>query len=467
MPYQTVPLRIIGGTSQNRSVQANNELTKNWYAEVSITGRNKAVLLPWYGTTTFGTSPGLTDRGGYKFQDVLYQVSDQVLYSIDESGNYTSIGSVSGTQRCIFSNSVVGTLEQMVICTGANVYIYDGTTLAVQDFSADSATYLNSKTIYDSGGNTFDVTGASGASDITSSGKAESNADDLRRPYAFGQFVYMFGYETIEPFYDAGTGSPPIVRMSGAIMQKGLGALYSIANTDQFLYFLADDLNVYKISQTSAIPVSTPAIVTQMSKLDTENCVAYAIVIDGQDFVVFNFGDDELSYAYSEQTGEWVNLSSGTDGGRYIGSSYVRCYGKDIMFDYSTGNAIELTPDAYDDLGNTIQRRRQLPPINSSMLGMGAGKRLLMNKANIILQTGVGIASGQGDRPQIMVEYSKDGENWTGESWPKIGQMGQTLIKVEYNKMVSFYDLYLRITISDPVFSSLHDASLKVKEYGY
>ena len=58
MPFQTVPLRIIGGTSQNRSVQANNELTKGWYPEVSITGRNKAVLLPWYGTKALGTSPG-------------------------------------------------------------------------------------------------------------------------------------------------------------------------------------------------------------------------------------------------------------------------------------------------------------------------------------------------------------------------------------------------------------------------
>lgn len=466
MPYQTVPLRIIGGTSQNRSVQANNEQTKNWYPEISMTGRNKAILLPWYGTKAFGTSPQSTDRGAHEFLGVLYQVSGEVLYSINSTGTYTSIGTISGTQRCIFSNSTVGTLNQMVITTGANVYTYDGTTLAVAAFAANTATYLNSKTLYDGGGNTFTVTGSGGATDITSAGAAESNADELLRPYAFGQFVYMFGTKTVEPFYDAGTGSPPFVRMSGGILQKGLGALYSVTNTDQFMYFLGDDFNVYQVSQTSIVAVSPPAIVTQIAKLDTANCVSYAIVIDGQDFIIFNFGDTELSYAYSEQTKEWFNLSSDADDGRYIGSSYVRVYGKDIMFDYSTGNAIELSATAYDDIGNTIQRRRQFLT-NSAMLGLGAGKRLLTNKAKIILQTGVGIASGQGDRPKIMVEYSKDGENWGLESWINIGQMGDTSPKVEVTKMFSFYDLYIRITISDPVFSSLHNASLDVKEYGY
>lgn len=467
MPFQTVPLRIIGGTSQNRSVQANNELTKNWYPEISITGRNKAILLPWYGSKAFGTSPGTTNRGLNVFQDKLYQVSDATLYQISSAGAYTALGSIPGTQRCIFSNSSIGTKNQMVICNGSNVHIWNGTTLSTETFSANAATYLNSKTIYDGGGNEFDVTGANGAANITSVGAAESKADRLLRPYSFGQLVYMCGERTIEPFYDAGTGSPPFVRMSGAIMEKGVKSIYSITNTDQFMYFLGDDLNVYKISQTSIIPVSPPAIVTQMTKLDTANCVAYPIVIDGQSFVVFNFGATELSYVYAENTNEWFNLSTGTSNGRYIGSSYARVYGKDIIADYSTGNTLELSATAYDDSGSTIQRTRQLPPINSASLGMGAGKRLLMDKIWITLQTGVGIATGQGSFPQIMVQHSKDGENWSTERWIEIGQMGDTMVKVEYSAMESFYDLYLRISISDPVFSSLHDASIRVKEYGY
>ena len=355
----------------------------------------------------------------------------------------------------------------MIIATGGSVYIYDGSTLTLQSFSANTVTYLNSKSIYDGGSNTFSVTGAGGASDITSSGVAESSPDTLLRCYAFGQLCYMFGSETIEPFYDNGAGSPPLVRMSGGIMQKGLGALYSVAETDQFLYFLGDDFNVYQISQTTIAPVSTPAIVTQISQLDTANAVAYTMVIDGQDFYIINFGDDELSYAYSEQTREWFNLSSGVTDGRYSVSSYIRAYDKDIGADYSTGNAIEISTTAYDDLGDTIQRVRQLPPLNSSNLGFGAGQRLLMDKANFILQTGVGIASGQGSDPQIMVQYSKDGEDWSTERWLDIGRMGETLIKVEFQGMVSFYDISFRITVSDPVFCSLHDGSISIKEYGY
>ena len=467
MPYESIPLRIIGGTSQNRSTQANNELTKNWLAEISITGRNKAVLLPWPGTTAFGTSPGSTDRGLNVFQDELYQVSDATLYHISSTGVYSALGNISGTQRCIFSNSTVGTLNQMVICNGSTVNIYDGTTLSNQVFSADAATYLNSKTIYDGGGADFNVTGANGAASITSTGVAESKADELLRPYAFGQLVYMLGESTVEPFADVGSGSPPLIRQSGSIRQVGITSIHSATNTDNYLYFLGDDFNVYRMAQGVVEPVSRPETVAQISQLDTANCAAYTISLDGQYYVIFNFADGELSYAYSESTQEWFNLSTGSADGRYIGSSYVRVYGKDILADFSTGNTVEMSFDAYDDVGTSIQRRRQLPPINSASLGLGAGQRLKTDGVDLVLQTGVGIPSGQGSNPQIMCQYSTDGENWSDEQWVAIGQMGDTNIKVKYDFMASFYDLYLRITISDPVFSSLHNASIRIKGGGF
>lgn len=468
MQFQTVPLIVIGGTNQNRSVQANNALTKNWYPEITIPGRNKAVLLPWPGNKTFGTSPKTTDRGLHVFLDTLYQVSGDTLYSIDSSGTYTAIGAIAGNGRCIFSNSTVGVLNEMVITTDTYVYVYDGTTLSYQSsIQASAATYLNSKTVYDAGSNVFKVTGASGATDIQSSGVAESSSDLLLRPYAFGQFVYMCGSETIEPFYDDGVSDPPFVRMSGGIMQKGVQSIHSIANTDQFLYLLGDDFNVYQISQTSYTPVSPPAIVSQISQLDTANATAFTITLDGQDFYVLNFGVNELTYVYSEQTREWFNLSSGVKNGRFRASSYVYVYGKHIAADYSTGNTFEIDFDTYSDLGNTFQRSRQLPQFNSSLMGT-PGKRLLMDKAKFILQTGVGLASGQGLEPKIMVQYSKDGgATWSTERWLKMGRMGQYFIKSELWEMVSFYDITFKLTVSDPVFSSLHDASIDIQEDGY
>ena len=469
MAYQTVPLRVIGGTSENKSPQANSELTKNWYPEITEGGRNKAILLPWPGTTSFASSSFGADRGLHVFKSELYQVSGTSLYLITSNGAYTIIGTILGTSRCIFSDNGF----EMVISADNKTYSYNGAALTQggADFdNTNASTMLNNQFIYDSTDDQFFVSDAGDALTINglNFASAESAGDDLIRPYAYNQWVYMMGAATIEPWWNAGAGNPPFDRISGAISQKGLASRYAVAQTDQFLYFLGDDGNVYQLVQSAVRSISTPAVAYQVSKLDISECVAYAIVLDGQDFIVFNFSAGDLSYAYSEQTGEWFNLSTGADGARYIGSSYARAYGKHLLADYRTGNIVQLSDTAYTDIGETIQRRRITPPINSSQLGLGAGKRLIMSKAKFMLQTGQGLASGQGSQPAIMIECSTEGgATWGTESWPKVGKLGQFSMNVEFWKMKSFYDIQFRVTMSDPVFSSLHDGSIDIKMGGY
>jgi len=470
MPFSSAQLNLVGPTAENRSHQANNELTKNWYPQIVPNGVAPAVLLPWLGSSLFGSdsNTGL-DRGTHEFDGVLYRVLDQTLYSIDKNGVHTSIGTIDGTNRCVFSNSVVGTIRQMVIAA-TELYIYDGTDLTKSTRQATSATYLNSKTIYPiAGGFTFSVSGAGGADTVTGGiGSAESSTDNLLRPYAFNQWVYMMKEKVIEPFYDTGaTTGVPLSRIDNAIMQKGLGGFYTVANTDQAMYFLGDDSNVYQVIQSQLKSISPPWVVNSIKDLDKTTAEGDTITFNGQDFYVLKFSSG-MSWAYMESIGEWFNLSSDTDDNPYLASSYIRVYDKDLAVDSRTGKMIELSPTVYGDLGETIQRRRVLPPFSSKDLGIGSGKRLTMSKVVFTLQTGQGIASGQGSIPKIMVEYSLDGgETWSTERWLDVGRMGKYLLKVEYWEAVRFYEITFRITISDPVFSSLHSASIDVKAGGY
>lgn len=468
MAFQQFPLSVVGASSKNRSAQANNELTKNWYAQIPEgNALAAAILLPWLGADTFGTSSGNLDRGVHVYQGELYHVVNQTLYKVDAAGVYTSIGAIAGTQRCIFSNSAIETDNWLVIAAGASgVYSYDGTTLATAAFTANSVTYLNSKSIYDGSGFEFGVSTSSGPLVLGPTGSAESSPDDLLRPYAFNQWVYMFGTETIEPFYD--NGSATFARIDNAIMQKGLGGLYTVANTDSALYFLGDDSNVYQIIQSQLTQISPPSIVNSIKDLNKDNATGYTINVNGQDFYILWFADD-MAYAYQEQIGEWINLSSGVgDTNPYLAKSYARVYDKHIAVDYRTANTVELSLDAYDELGETIQRRRVLPQFTSKNAGLPYGKRLTMSDIVFALQTGVGLVTGQGSDPEIMVEYSLDGgEDWSTERWLPIGRMGKYLLRPKYDEMVSFYEITFRITISDPVFSSLHDATISVKDGGY
>ena len=335
--------------------------------------------------------------------------------------------------------------------------------------TADCVTYLNSKSIYPNGGFDFAVSGSGGPTSITSTGSAESSPDDLLRPYAFGQWAYMFGVKTIEPFYDTGAKAPavPFSRIDSAIIQKGLGGFYTIANTDRALYFLGDDSNVYKIIQSQLTNITPPSIVNSIKGLDKDTAEGYTITLNGQDYYILKFSTG-MTYAYDERINEWFNLSSGVDDGPYLASSYIRVYDKDLAVDYRTGKLIELSLTAYDDLGEVIQRRRVLPPFTSSSAGLAYGKRMLMSSIKFGLQSGVGIVTGQGSDPKIMVEASLDGgETWSTERWVKIGMMGKYLIKAEFWEMISFYEITFRITVSDPVFCSLHDAVIEVKGDGY
>lgn len=470
MPFQTVPLPVVGGTNENRSKFVNSALTKNWYPEVTQGGRASSCLLPWWGTKAFGTSPGTSHRGRHVFKDQLYQVVDTTLYRISSTGNYTSIGTILGDGRCVLdSNS-----DYMVIVSSGNVYSYDGSTLTKAtdtDFeSPTGVTMLNNQFIYDGNTDRFCVSDVGAPLDIDSLNyaTASSRGDNLIRPYAFKQWVYLFGESSIEPWYNTGVGNPPFDRIDNGIMEKGLGATYSLAHSDDYLYFYGDDGNVYQIIQTQVRNITPPAIAYQMARLDKTNCYGNVISLDGQQFYIIQFGADELTYAYSEQTQAWFNLSTGVSNGRYIGTDLVSVYDKIIGFSLGTSNAIELDKDTYTDLGNVIERERVLPPINSANLGLGAGKRMLTDGAKLILETGQGIATGQGSFPQIMVQASKDGgRTFSTERWIETGQMGDFLVNVEYYEMISFYDLVLKIKVSDPVFSSLHDGSIRLKLDGY
>jgi hypothetical protein len=473
MPYQSVPLKLVGSTSENRSHQADNELTKNWYPQIPEGNSNSpAILLPWLGSKAFATSVGNLNRGIHVWNSTLFHVVNQTLFSVDTAGVYTTIGTVAGVDYCVFENYIVGATDLMIIAGGTSsfVYTWDGTTFTASSRVSKAVTYLNSKAIYPNSGFEFGVTGASGATTETSVGSAESSPDDIQRPYAFNQWVYMFCDTTIEPFYDKGSGSPPLARIDNAIMQKGLGGFYTVANTDKAMYFLADDSNVYQIIQSQLTKISPPSMVNTIKDLNTDNARGYTITVDGQDFYILWFSDG-ITWAYIEEYGEWFNLSTGTNEGDtnpYLGQGYVEIYNKKLSVDYRTADIIELDMDTYTDLGNVIQRRRVLPPFSSKDVGTPIGKRLLMSKVKFALQTGVGIVSGQGSDPQIMVEYSLDGgETWSTERWIEIGRMGKYLINAEYWEMVSFYEITFRITVSDPVFSSLHDATIEVKGAGY
>jgi hypothetical protein len=68
------------------------------------------------------------------------------------------------------------------------------------------------------------------------------------------------------------------------------------------------------------------------------------------------------------------------------------------------------------------------------------------------MQTGVGLASGQGSDPKAMLQWSDDGgHTWSNEQWASIGKIGERLARVRWRRLGRSRDRVFKVTITDPV----------------
>jgi len=380
----------------------------------------------------------------------------------------------------------------MFIVTDLKVWQYSTDTNAVTQVTdsnitgANSVDFINNQFLYTKGGftivdgaqvgpgytvvsNVGDGSAASGLNIIGS----ESNPDALIRDFVFEQVIYRFGLRTMEGWYNSGIGSPPIERLQGRILNVGLAAVNSIAETDQAFYWLGDDYAIYRASGGSEERISTDAISNEISKYsDVSDAIGNTFTLEGQNFYQITFPSGNKTFVINESLGQngWFELSSGINSplssSKYQGASFINAYGKNLVADIDNGNVYELDLDTYTNNSEPLQRIRVTQSVNGELLG-AKGKRIQMSCLKLIMETGVGIISGQGDNPRIMIEYSDDGGNsWNGGSWPKVGRLGEFTLQVEWFNLGSFYERIFRISTTDPVNYSIYSATIDLRLAG-
>lgn len=462
--FQTVPVQVVGPSYQHRSLPLSAQSTKNMYPEVLPSGKVPHALLPWPGYVGFSASASAADRGMHVFNNVLYQVAGTTLYSISSGGTRTTIGTIAGNNRCIFADD--GT--SLVIVTGSTGYYYSGGTLSqITDadyVGGDSVAQYSTLFIYHNADDDYCISDAGTPNTINglNKGSITAKSGNIKRVYVKNKLVYFFKEKSFEIYYPA-TGNPPVDEVQNAKGDIGAASVHGVCETTDFVYFVGHDKQVYRIQQFQEQKITPPAIANAFESYTTSDAIAYSMLLEGQWFVVVRFPTSGKSWMYCEMADSWVELTSGNLETIYPPSSYAYCYGKHLVADADTGEIWELNLDTFTNDGDEIIRERVTMPISGVQIQQ-PGKRLEMSRFELLLETGVGTATGDGAVPQVMFSASFDGgKSWTNEDWIEIGRTGEGRIKVEWYHMESFYDAVIKIRISDPVFFTIQAAAIDIQ----
>ncbi len=87
------------------------------------------------------------------------------------------------------------------------------------------------------------------------------------------------------------------------------------------------------------------------------------------------------------------------------------------------------------------------------------GRWLFLRRLELVIQAGVGLTTGYGSDPQVMIQISADGgQTWGPERWVSAGKIGAYDTRALLLNCGRYRDGAIRVVVSDPVAWSLLSA---------
>jgi hypothetical protein len=398
---------------------------------------------------------------------LMFVVSGSYLYAINNAGTVTNFwGPIAAgtTPVGICDNGI-----EVIVVDGVNGYIYNTTTntfgqivdanfpngaftvafndgyFIVDDPAHPGRFYLSA--------NVYTTANAGLTWTPVQFATAQSNPDGLVAVDELHGLVLMFGSQSIEYWQDVGASPFPYQPIVSATQDWGLAARWSRAYIGNTLCFLGQTQQgqVQVMEMQGFVPkvISTPDVDAVINGFTVVNdAVALSYVTDGHFMYQLTFPTQGRSFLYDITQREWSETQSQVAlQARHTGQLSVQLFGKVYIGDYSTGNIYLLDKSNYTDNGVQVPRIIQTRHVYDSYDVLG------VDEVFLDMETGVGLQSGQGSNPQIMMEISKDGgRTFPVQRWSTFGLVGQYKFpRAIWRRVGSGYDFVFRFTVTDPV----------------
>lgn len=459
-----LPIATKSAPSRSRALSA--ERVVNMVAEMQPEGAKSPVAL--------FSSPGLTSfasvgtgpiRGMHVMDGTLYVVSGSGVYRVLANGAASLIGSLASTSGTVY---MVNNGTQILLVDNPTGYVLTSTTLtAISDTDfpgAATCAYLDGYGIFnDPDTGRFYITGLLDFStiDALDFATAESSPDDILRVFVDQSYLWLFGSETTEVWANTGAADFPFQRQPGTVLDRGTAAAGSVSKLDRSVWWLGDDRIIYRSNGFSPLRVSTHAIEQAIAGYATvSDAEAFSYTLDGHAYYVLSFPTEAATWVYDASTERWHERDSRASSislGRWRAQNYVTAYGKHLVGDYTAGTVWEMSTSVYAEGSESLVKLIQFPPLYAE------GKRAFMSSLEVDMEVGVGLTSGQGSDPQIMLQWSDDGGNtWSNEHFRDIGAIGEYRTRVTWERLGSFRQRTIRLSVSDPVRCVIYGAMAEI-----
>jgi hypothetical protein len=300
----------------------------------------------------------------------------------------------------------------------------------------------------------------------------DSSTDNLVTIYEHNREAWLIGEKTSEVWYQQGGQNFAFARIPGVGPQIGCAAKHSISRIGPSLIWLAKNEQgenmVVITAQYGWERISNHAVEHAISGYPlVSDAIGYAYEEEGHLFYVLTFPTADVTWCWdmtaSRKYGDPVwhqRLSYDQTLGQYHrhrSNCYVDFQNLRLVGDYQTGQVHQMSRKFYTDAGNPLRCQRRTPHIWSRE----DRKRVFQSRLQIEFTPGVGLQTGQGSNPQMMLRWSDDGGfTWSNEHWASIGQAGQTKNRCTWNRLGQAWDRVYEGNFSDPVPRDIIGATL-------
>lgn len=453
----------------------------NMYAESTpsdVKGDNKYVLYNSHGLKewlNFNLKVDIPVNGMKKVGETLFVILGVDVYIVETNKTFNLVGTLTSSASERFQLSENGT-QLTIIDSVGNAYVATTTSVdLVTDpnyLASVDTEFIDGFTIYagvDLGSGRKDgylISALDDSSTIDDDfGSAESEPDKLVGCQRYNGQLWLFGSDTIEVHQNTGNQDFPFERINGAVLDKGCISTASIAQEETFLAWLGSDKIFYMAQGYNYKAISNYAINQELAQLiRVDDAFSFIYIQDGHKFYATTFPSDKKTFTYDITEDLWherTSLDKDCQSTRWRANYYEIFAGKNLVGDFESGIIYEIDSETFKEGPHDL-----ISEVVSRIV-FARSARFNIHRLELDFDSGIGLITGQGSNPQVMLQMSVDGGRTYGpELWRDLGKQGEYRTRAEWRQLgiADIKGMNFRITISDPVRRALLGAYIDYEE---